>query len=118
MNGQLSEQPLAELIREISAKNMSGRLRVRHERIEAVVYFKEGLLIYAASNVRSLRLIEYLKSGNMIADNELGRRNALRSDLALAEATSAEKLLSTATLAKLKIRLMTYVLPVALVCTH
>ncbi len=118
MNGQLSEQPLAELIREISAKNMSGRLRVRHERIEAVVYFKEGLLIYAASNVRSLRLIEYLKSGKMIADNELERLKALRSDLALAEAISAEKLLAPATLEKLQIKLVSDVLRGALLWTE
>src|SRR5258705_3139386 len=118
MNGQLSEQPLAELIREISAKTLSGRLRVRHERIEAVVYFKEGMLIYAASNVRSLRLIEYLKSGKMIADNELERLKSLHSDLALAEAISAEKLLAPATLELLQIKLVSDVLRVVLVWTE
>jgi len=118
MNGQLSEQPLAELIREISAKNMSGRLRLRHERIEAVVYFKEGRLIYAASNVRSLRLIEYLKSGKMIPDNELQRLKALRSDLAVAEAICAEKLLAPATLEMLQLKLVSDVLRVALLWTE
>ncbi len=118
MNGQLSEQPLAELIREISAKTLSGRLRVRHERIEAVVYFKEGLLIYAASNVRSLRLIEYLKSGKMIAGNELERLKSLHSDLALAEAISAEKLLAPATLENLQIKLVSDVLRVVLLWTE
>jgi len=56
MNGQLSEQPLGELIREVFMKRISGRLRVRHDLIEAAVYFRDGVLIYAASNVRTLRL--------------------------------------------------------------
>jgi curved DNA-binding protein CbpA len=118
MNGKLSEQPLAELIREILAKRMSGRLRVRHERIEAVIYFKEGLLIYAASNVRTLRLSEYLRSGKMITDNELGRFRALRSDLALAQAIGAEKLLPAPTLQKLQVKQVSDVLWVALLWTE
>ena len=38
MNGQLSEHPLAELISEIAAKNLSGALRITRERVKAVVY--------------------------------------------------------------------------------
>jgi len=34
MNGQLSHQPLAQLIREISAKSQSGSLRVEQARIK------------------------------------------------------------------------------------
>jgi len=39
MNGQLSEQPLAELIREISARSLGGRLSLEHDRIKVVSYF-------------------------------------------------------------------------------
>ena len=47
MNGQLSEQPLAELIREISAKSLAGRLQLQHGRVKVVVYFDSGALLYA-----------------------------------------------------------------------
>src|SRR5690349_8856628 len=62
MEGQLSEHPLAELIREISAREMSGALRLSRERAKAVIYFESGLLVFAASNLRAHRLREYLKS--------------------------------------------------------
>ena len=61
MEGQLSEQPLAELISEILEKRFSGALRVHHERVKAVIYFDGGKLIYATSNLRSFRLAEYLE---------------------------------------------------------
>jgi hypothetical protein len=68
MNGQLSEQPFAELIREISAKRMSGRLRVQQNRVTVVSYFRDGVLLYAAANVRTLRLHEYLTKLKIIGD--------------------------------------------------
>lgn len=61
MEGQLSEHPFAELISEILEKRFSGALRVDRERVKAVVYFEAGALIYATSNLRNLRLTEYLK---------------------------------------------------------
>ena len=58
MNGQLGEQPLAELIREISAKSIGGRLQLQHDRLKAVVYFDKGDLLYAASNLVARRVAE------------------------------------------------------------
>src|SRR5688572_7369802 len=60
MNGQLSDRPLAELIREISAKSQSGRLSLERERIKVAAYFFKGHFVYAACNVRTFRLREYL----------------------------------------------------------
>ncbi len=65
MNGQLSEQPPVELIREISSKSVGGRLRLEHDRVKVVAYFDGGNLVYAASNVRTLRLREYLLKSNL-----------------------------------------------------
>ena len=56
MKGKLTEQPLAELIREISSKNLSGTLRLERERTQTAIYFDSGQLIYAACNLRALRL--------------------------------------------------------------
>ena len=71
MNGKLSEQPPAELIREISLKGLSGTLRLQQQRVEVVVYFEDGRVIFAASNLRNLRLREYLKKQGLVSENEL-----------------------------------------------
>src|SRR5687768_16383668 len=93
MNGQLGEQPLVELIREIRAKSIAGRLQLHHDRVRAVIYFDSGALLYAASNVRPLRLREYLlKAG--IAEAALARYDEQRSDLELARALCKDHLLS------------------------
>jgi tetratricopeptide (TPR) repeat protein len=61
MNGQLSEQPLAELIREIAAKSLGGRFQLQHQRVQAMLYFDKGHVLYAAANLRTLQLKEYLQ---------------------------------------------------------
>ncbi|HEY0724457.1 MAG TPA: DUF4388 domain-containing protein, partial [Pyrinomonadaceae bacterium] len=71
MNGQLSEQPLAELIREISSKSLSGRLRLEHERVKVVAYFENGKFLYAAANLRTLRLREFLKKSELVSEANL-----------------------------------------------
>ena len=66
MNGRLSDNPLAELVREISDTRLSGALRLEHERAKAVVYFDGGEVLAAVSNVRSLRLIEVLRRSGTV----------------------------------------------------
>ena len=88
MNGKLSEQPTAELIREISLKGLSGTLRLHQERVEAVVYFEDGRVIFAASNLRNLRLREYLKKQGLVSEKELSALET-RSDPGLASTLCA-----------------------------
>src|SRR5256885_343836 len=71
MSGQLEEHPLAELIREIKAAGLSGALRLANERIKAVVYFDAGEIVYATSNLRSLRLPECLRRWGVIEEKQL-----------------------------------------------
>src|SRR5712692_11704271 len=73
MEGQLSKHPLAELIREITAAGLSGALRLEHERAKVALYFEDGTLVFAASNLRAHRLREILKGG--------GLNDALMNDL-------------------------------------
>ncbi len=118
MNGQLSEQPLAELIREISDKRLSGRLRLERERVKIVCYFQDGPLIYAAANVRSLRLSEYLKNGKLVSDSVLAGFGEQRSDLALGDVLCTAKLLEPAAVARLHLQQVSDVLRVALLWTE
>lgn len=84
MNGTLSEQPLAELIREISLRHSSGTLRLRRERVRIVVYFEQGQPIFAAANLRNLRLGEYLKKRDLVSEDQIEALSNGGSDVRLA----------------------------------
>jgi curved DNA-binding protein CbpA len=65
MQGQLGEHPLAELIREIAATGLSGALRLSRERAKAAIYFEDGRLVFATSNLRAHRLREVAKRNGL-----------------------------------------------------
>src|ERR1700674_376554 len=92
MKGKLTDQPLAELIREIASKGFSGTLRLEHEGAQAAVYFEDGQVVFAASNIRTLRLREYLTKRSLVSERELTSL-ANQSDLGLAAALGANGLL-------------------------
>lgn len=93
MKGKLNDQPLVELIREISSKGFSGSLRLEHERAKTAVYFENGQVIFAASNISTLRLREYLRKRALVSEKELANFEESRSDLSLAEALSSKGVL-------------------------
>jgi curved DNA-binding protein CbpA len=86
MNGQLSEHPLAELIREISAARLSGALRLERQRAKLVIYFDQGDLHFAASNLRAHRLTEVLMRTRIVSETQLAEIRAADSEREL-EAT-------------------------------
>ncbi|HEY2960931.1 MAG TPA: DnaJ domain-containing protein [Pyrinomonadaceae bacterium] len=117
MNGQLSEQPLAELIREISANALAGRLQLQHERAKVAIYFDKGELLYAAANLRTLRLREYLlKAG--IAPAALARYDEGRPDLELAKTLCADHILSPSTAEQIQNKQLSDLLRLALSWTE
>ena len=118
MNGQLSEQPLAELIREISGKSLSGRLRLEHERVHAVVYFEDGTLLYAASNLRTLRIGEYLRKAEVVSEQDLAQFNERVSDTDLLKVLCSQNLLSPSVAEQMQTRLVADVLRLALLWTE
>src|ERR1051325_5857416 len=117
MNGQLSELPLGELIREISAKSLGGRWTLEHDRIKVVTYFDNGNFVYAASNVRTLRLREYVKNSGLVSDADLARFNERLPDIDLLKQLTTQKLLTANAAAQIHARLVTDVLRLALVWT-
>lgn len=118
MNGQLSEQPLAELIREISANSLSGRLRLEHERVKVVAYFDNGNFLYAASNVRTLRLRDYLQKSNLVSDQDLKQFNDRVSDSDLIKVLCAQRLLTPSAAEQVQSRQVSDVLRLALLWTE
>jgi curved DNA-binding protein CbpA len=118
MNGQLSEHPPAELIREISAKSLGGRLRLEHDRVKVVAYFDSGNFLYAASNLRTLRLREYLLKGNVMAEQDLARFNDRVSDADLIKALCSQNLIAPAVAEQIRTRQVSDVLRLALLWTE
>src|ERR1700754_4689593 len=117
MTGQLSVQPLAELINEISAKSLAGKLQLERDRIKVVIYFDNGELLYAAANLRTLRLREYLlKAG--INEAALARYGERRPDLELAKVLVTDHLLTPAAAEQVQTKQVTDVLRVALLWTE
>jgi curved DNA-binding protein CbpA len=118
LNGTLTNHPLAELIREISSKAFSGTLRLKHERAQTAVYFEDGQLVYAASNLRTLRLQEYLNKSGLVSEKDRPRQENNLSDLALAGALRATGTLSQKEVDSLLVTLVADVLRVALLWTE
>ena len=118
MNGQLSEYPLAELIREIASKCLGGRLHAEHDRVKVVAYFDHGDFLYAASNVRTLRLREYLKKSELVSDQDLAQFNERVGDIDLVKVLCAQKLLSPSDAEQVQTRLAADVLRLALSWTE
>lgn len=117
MKGTLSEQPLAELIREISSRNFSGTLRLERDRAQAAVYFDTGRIIFAAANIRTVRLAEYLKKRGLVPEKELARLGKNLSDLDLAAAVCTSGLVSREVVDQLLVIMVADVLRVVLLWT-
>jgi curved DNA-binding protein CbpA len=118
MKGKLTDQPLAELIREIASKNLSGTLRLEHDRARTAVYFVDGQIVYAASNVRTLRAREYLTNRGLVSENELARLEVNLSDLSLTNNLVANGTLSQEQIDGLLQMLVTDILRVSLLWTE
>ncbi len=118
MKGTLTEQPLAELMRETTAKRLSGTLRLEHERVQAAVYFEDGEVVYAAANLRQLRLREYLSKRGVLSEKECTALGANLSDLGLAAALRSKGTVSQKDLNALLAAVVTDILRVALLWTE
>ena len=100
MAGQLSEHSAAELIQEICASTLSGALRLEKERLKVAIYFEDGRAIYAAANVRELRLLQYLRTHGLVPERQLADFNG-QSDQALASTLISQGIIDTFGLQKI-----------------
>ena len=117
MEGQINQHPLAELIREIIDKELSGALRLARDAAKVAVYFDEGMPIFAASNLRAHRLREILKRSG-VADEPLNKCPAAATDEELASFLINEGHLKPQLLQKARANQVTDVLRVALLWTE
>jgi curved DNA-binding protein CbpA len=116
MQGQLVEHPLAELIREIAATTLTGALRLARERAKVAVYFEEGQLVFATSNLRAHRLREVVKR-NGLTEAHVAEFPVRTPDEEIAAAMIKTGLLKPETLAAIRAKQVSDVLRVALLWT-
>ena len=69
--GNLADKSLGELIREVQDESRSGALRLSRERAKTVIYFEDGAIVFAVSNIRAHRLIEFLKRSGWAGEEAL-----------------------------------------------
>ena len=113
MPGRLSENPAAELIREIAGTRLTGALRLARERAKAVIYFEAGQLVFVSSNLRAHRLREILKRRGF-TDQQLDATSSKSSDNQLAAALIKSGRLTAKTLGAIRADQVSDVLRVAL----
>jgi curved DNA-binding protein CbpA len=114
--GQLSERPLAELIRELVDAKLSGAVRLSNGPAKVVVYFEKGELLFAASNLRAHRLREVFKR-NATAEAQVDEFPSATSDEELGAALVQKGTITTAVLQEMRSAQATDVLRVALLWT-
>ena len=117
MEGKISEHPLAELIREVTAAGLTGSLRLARERARAAIYFEAGKLVFATSNLRAHRLREVVKRNGLTAAH-LSEFAFTASDDELAAAMLQNRLLKPETLVSIRANQVSDVLRVALLWTN
>jgi len=116
MEGKLSEHPLAELIREISATKLTGSLRLECARAKVAIYFEGGQLVFAASNLRAHRLREVVKR-NGLTEAHVAEFSANAPDEEFAAAMIKTGVLKPETLAAIRANQVCDVLRLALLWT-
>ncbi len=88
------------------------------ERVKVAVYFAEGALIFAATNLRAHRLAETLKHDKSLTDLKLDQIPATHSDDQLSAALLERGLITAEKLRSIRERQVTDVLRVALLWTN
>jgi curved DNA-binding protein CbpA len=78
--GKLENNPLAELIREIGAKGLSGAVRLSQNQAKAVIYCENGGIIFAASNLRAHRLSDFLRRNQLLNDEQMAALSPKTTD--------------------------------------
>jgi curved DNA-binding protein CbpA len=91
--GNLADKSLGEVICEIQDRAAAGALRVSRDRAKTVIYFEDGHAVFAVSNIRAHRLIEFLKRGGVTPEEVVANMPpATTDDDLLAELTTQGKI--------------------------
>ena len=84
IRGNFLTHPFAEVLAEIANARLSGSLRLGSKDKKSVVYFREGKIVFAASNTRSARLSQQLMAKGYLAKADLAEMPDFANDFELA----------------------------------
>src|SRR5437868_10692294 len=84
IRGNFLTHPFAEVIAEAVHGRLSGSLRVECKEKKSVIYFRDGRIVFAASNARSSRLFEILLGKGKVSKTDLAQVPNVANDLELA----------------------------------
>src|SRR4029453_6772753 len=77
MLSDLSTTPIAETLRSLASERRSGDLQVRSGKLVKIVFFDQGRVVVAASNLKKDRLGEALMAIGRITDEEFNLASAI-----------------------------------------
>ncbi len=92
--GNFRTNPLAELLIEIEQAGLDGSMRLSRGEDKAVIYFRDGALIYAVSNGREHRLLKLLLDQKLVDQSSLAGLPKCSNDVELAKTLVREGVLS------------------------
>ena len=93
-SGTFEDHPFAELLVEIAQAKFSGALRVARENHKAVIYFRDGNVVYAATNSKSLRLFNLLLRKGHIDTKTISRFPNFANDVEFGASLVAQGLVA------------------------
>lgn len=100
LKGTFQHHPFAELVVEIVHARLSGSLRVANGNRKSVIYFRDGVVVYAASNSREHRLFNVLLQRNKVDQKTLARVPEFANDFELAAALEEKGIMPKADIAQ------------------
>src|SRR5436853_623436 len=115
--GRLETIPPVELIREIGEKRASGALRLSRARAKAAIYFENGTIVFAASNLRPHQLLEFLKRSQFLPLDQLPNLPANTKDEELLNFLTTRDKLKPAAVAAIRANHVADILRTALLWT-
>jgi tetratricopeptide (TPR) repeat protein len=94
LKGNFDQHPVAELLVEIVQAKLSGSLRLEHAKQKSIVYFRDGVVVYAVSNSREQRLFSILLGRHRVDQKTLAKIPTFANELELAAALEETKVMS------------------------
>lgn len=94
IKGNFSSHPFAELVAEISQARLNGSLLMSYKDRKCVIYLKEGRVVFAVSNARTLRLFDILLKRNRLTKDDLAQAPNFANDFEFASFLEEKKFLT------------------------
>lgn len=91
--GKLSTYPFAELLVEIGQAKLDGSMRLSGGDSKAIVYFRDGAVVYAVSNAREHRLVNVLVDSRRLEQTAVPGLPKFSNDVELAGLLTAHGIL-------------------------